>query len=76
MSVPERVGKDIPRTTSHVTRAEISTLKCRADIDILVPEPSCAVGNTPDIDLLWQLSDSGVSSPSDVFSHRRSRQYL
>ncbi len=59
----------------NVTRTDVSTFKCRTDIDILVPEPSCAVGNTPDIDLLWQLSDSGISSPSDVFSHQRSRHF-
>ena len=31
MSVSERVGKDIPRTTSHLTRAEVSTFKCGAE---------------------------------------------
>ncbi len=44
MSVSERVRKDVLRTTSHITRAGISTLKCGVDIDILVLEASYAAG--------------------------------
>ena len=39
-------------TILKVTRAEVSTFECGANIDILVSEPSCAVGDGPDIDLL------------------------
>lgn len=37
----------------NVTKVEVLTFKYGADINILVPKPSCTMNDGPDIDLLW-----------------------
>lgn len=54
---------------------ELSYQASGADIGVLVPRSSCAVGQVHSMDLASRLSNNGVSSPSDI-SYWRSRRCL
>lgn len=46
----------------EVTKTESLTLKCRANIDILVPKPSCIVGDGHGLDFTLRLNNNHVFS--------------